>query len=98
MGTPVLATATGKVVAAGWRRGYGRTVEISHGMGVTTRFGHLSEITVRPGQAVARGDVVGRVGNSGRSTGPHLHYEIRVRGTPRNPAQFMKAGQHVFQG
>jgi murein DD-endopeptidase MepM/ murein hydrolase activator NlpD len=98
MGTPVLATATGKVVAAGWRRGYGRTVEISHGLGVTTRFGHLSEITVRPGQAVARGDVVGRVGNSGRSTGPHLHYEIRVRGTPRNPAQFMKAGQHVFQG
>jgi murein DD-endopeptidase MepM/ murein hydrolase activator NlpD len=98
MGTPVLATATGKVVAAGWRRGYGRTVEISHGLGVTTRFGHLSEITVNPGQTVDRGDVIGRVGNSGRSTGPHLHYEIRVRGTPRNPAQFMKAGQHVFQG
>ena len=97
-GTPVLATASGKVVAAGWRRGYGRTVEISHGLGVTTRFGHLSEITVKPGQTVDRGDVVGRVGNSGRSTGSHLHYEIRVRGTPRNPAHFMRAGQHVFQG
>ncbi|WP_299442655.1 M23 family metallopeptidase [uncultured Rhodospira sp.] len=98
MGTPIVATAAGKVVYAGWRRGYGRSVDISHGMGVVTRYGHLSSISRKVGDTVARGDEIGKLGNSGRSTGPHLHYEIRVKGAPRNPAQFMKAGQHVFQG
>ncbi|MBB4284964.1 M23 family metallopeptidase [Roseospira goensis] len=97
-GTPVVAPAAGKVVYAGWRGRYGRTIEISHGLGLTTLYAHLSKITVETGESVSRGDLIGQVGNSGRSTGPHLHYEIRVKGTPRNPAKFMKAGQHVFPG
>ncbi|MBB4267404.1 peptidoglycan DD-metalloendopeptidase family protein [Roseospira visakhapatnamensis] len=97
-GTPVLAPAAGKVVYVGWRRGYGRTIEISHGLGLTTRYGHLSAATVSAGDLVTRGQQVGRIGNTGRSTGSHLHYEIRVNGHPRNPARFIEAGKHVFQG
>jgi murein DD-endopeptidase MepM/ murein hydrolase activator NlpD len=97
-GTQIVAPAAGKVVYAGWRGRYGRTLEISHGMGVTTRYAHMSSFAVKVGDTVTRGDLIGAVGNSGRSTGSHLHYEIRVNGTPRNPATFMKAGQHVFKG
>ncbi|KAA5607110.1 peptidoglycan DD-metalloendopeptidase family protein [Roseospira marina] len=97
-GTPIVAPAAGKVVYAGRRGGYGRTLEISHGMGLLTRYGHLSSIALKVGDSVKRGDVIATVGNSGRSTGSHLHYEIRVNGVPRNPAKFMKAGQHVFKG
>lgn len=84
-GTPVHSTSAGTVRRAGWAGGYGLMVEIDHGEGVQTRFGHLSQIAVQPGQTVSRGDVIGRVGTTGRSTGPHLHFETRVNGSATNP-------------
>ena len=89
-GAQVLATASGKVVIAGWDGGYGRLVEIDHGYGVSTRFAHLKAIKVKVGQHVRRGEVVGLLGNTGRSTGFHLHYETRVNGRPINPVHFWK--------
>ena len=88
-GRTVRAPAGGIVVEAGRVGGLGNTVYISHGYGVTTRYGHLSKIDVKPGQRVARGDSIGRVGNSGRSTGYHLHYEVRVDGRAVNPIAYM---------
>ena len=70
-------------------------VELRHAHGLTTRYGHLSKITVKAGQSVKRGDVIGKVGSTGRSTGPHLHYEVRNKGTARNPQPFMDAGKQV---
>ncbi|MCA1973256.1 MAG: peptidoglycan DD-metalloendopeptidase family protein [Caenispirillum sp.] len=96
--SPVTASAPGKVVYAGWRGRYGRLVEIDHGMGIRTRFGHLAKITVKKGQRVERGDEVGLLGNSGRSTGAHLHYEVLVNGEPHDPLKFIKAGSDVFKG
>lgn len=96
--TPVAASAPGKVVYAGWRGRYGRLVEIDHGMGIRTRFGHLAKITVKKGQRVEAGDEIGLLGNSGRSTGAHLHYEVLVDGEPRDPMMFIKAGSDVFKG
>src|SRR5262249_17788606 len=84
-GEPVRATATGKVTIAGRQGGYGNMVEISHGNGLATRFGHLSEISVKVGQVVRIGEIVGRIGSTGFSTGPHLHYETRVNGQPVDP-------------
>ena len=89
-GSPVLATASGKVVEASWDGGYGRLVEIDHGFGVSTRFAHLKSIKVKLGQHIKRGDIVGYLGNTGRSTGFHLHYETRVNGHPINPVRFWK--------
>ncbi len=89
-GSPVLATASGKVVVAGWDGGYGRLVEIDHGFGVSTRFAHLKAIKVKAGDKVKRGEVVGYLGDTGRSTGYHLHYETRVNGRPINPVRFWK--------
>lgn len=89
---PVVATAPGRVVFAGRRGGYGRMVEIDHGLGVRTRYAHLLRITVRVGQGVSLGSRVGLLGSSGRSTGPHLHYEVLVDGRQRNPQPFLKAG------
>lgn len=89
-GSPVLATASGKVDMAGWDGGYGRLVEINHGFGVKTRFAHLKKIRVKLGQYVKRGAVVGYLGNTGRTTGYHLHYETRVNGHPINPVRFWK--------
>jgi len=89
-GSPVLATASGKVDMAGWDGGYGRVVEINHGFGVKTRFAHLKRIRVKRGQYVKRGQVVGYLGSTGRSTGFHLHYETRVNGHPINPVRFWK--------
>ncbi len=89
-GASVFATAPGQVAFAGWRRGYGRVVEILHGHGIRTRFAHLSAIKVRKGQPVDRGKAVGRLGASGRTTGAHLHYEILIDGVPRNPMDFIK--------
>lgn len=94
-GTPVLATADGQILRAGRAGGYGKLVEIRHAHGLTTRFGHLSKINVKAGQSVKRGDVIGKVGSTGRSTGPHLHYEVRNRGQARNPQPFMDAGKHM---
>lgn len=88
-GQPVLASADGVIVQAGEIGGLGQAVFIAHGFGVTTRYGHMSRIDVRPGQRVKRGDVVGRVGNTGRSTGYHLHYEVRVDGNPVNPLAYI---------
>ncbi|HSS52514.1 MAG TPA: M23 family metallopeptidase, partial [Thermoanaerobaculia bacterium] len=88
-GQPVRASADGIVVEAGEVTGLGQAVYIAHGFGVTTRYGHMSHVDVRPGQRVKRGDVVGRVGNTGRSTGFHLHYEVRVDGDPVNPLAYI---------
>lgn len=95
-GSPIYATADGVVVDAGWENGYGRLVTIRHDFGLETRYGHLSQIRVSVGQRVSRGDRIGDMGNSGRSTGTHLHYEVRVGGTPVNPMTFIKAGRDVF--
>jgi len=91
-GEPVYATAAGKVTVAGWDGGYGRMVEIDHGNGLTTRYGHLSEIDVKVGQTVRIGQVVGKIGSTGRSTGPHLHYETRVKNEAVDPDRFLRAG------
>jgi murein DD-endopeptidase MepM/ murein hydrolase activator NlpD len=88
-GQPVFAAADGLVVLAASTSGYGEAVYLAHGFGVTTRYGHLSEIDVRPGQRVHRGDPIGRVGSTGRSTGSHLHYEVRLDGTPVNPLAYI---------
>ena len=94
-GEPVRATADGKVTAAGWSGGYGRSVDIDHGNGLSTRYGHLSSIDVHVGQVVRTGQLVGKVGSTGRSTGPHLHYETRVRGNAVDPQKFLRAGQRL---
>jgi murein DD-endopeptidase MepM/ murein hydrolase activator NlpD len=91
-GDPVRATAAGKVVSAGWAGGYGRMVEIDHGNGLATRYGHLSAIRVKVGDHVQIGQVVGAVGSTGRSTGPHLHYETRIDGDAVDPQRFLRAG------
>jgi murein DD-endopeptidase MepM/ murein hydrolase activator NlpD len=91
-GEPVRATASGTVTAAGWSGGYGRMVEVEHANGVATRYGHLSEIDVKVGQPIRLGQVVGRLGSTGRSTGPHLHYETRVGGEAVDPEKFLRAG------
>ncbi|QPC44753.1 M23 family metallopeptidase [Kaustia mangrovi] len=95
-GNAILATASGRIVTAGWKGAYGRMVEIRHDNGIATRYAHLGEIAVDEGQYVNRGDVIGRVGSSGRSTGPHLHYETRLEGRPVDPKRFWQA-RHVLQ-
>ncbi len=91
-GDPVRATANGRVVSAGWMGGYGRMVEVDHGNGLATRYGHMSRIRVRVGDLVHIGQVVGDVGSTGRSTGPHLHYETRINGEAVDPQRFLRAG------
>jgi len=91
-GDRALATASGVVVTAGWSGGYGKIVEIRHSSGFSTRYGHLSEILVTVGQKVHIGQTIGRVGSTGRSTGPHLHYETRVDGEAVDPQKFLRAG------
>jgi murein DD-endopeptidase MepM/ murein hydrolase activator NlpD len=98
IGEPIHATAAGTVTIAGWTGGYGKMVEIDHGNGLATRFGHLSEIDVSVGQKIRIGEVVGKLGSTGRSTGPHLHYETRVNGEPVNPQKFLDAGDKLFGG
>jgi murein DD-endopeptidase MepM/ murein hydrolase activator NlpD len=96
IGTPVYSTAEGTVIFAGWSSGYGRLIKIQHENGIETRFGHLNAIRVEVGQRVSRGDRIGDMGNSGRSTGPHLHYEIRVNGEPLDPMIYIGAGEDVL--
>ena len=91
-GDPVRATANGVVETAGWNGGYGKMVEVDHGNGFSTRYGHMSEIEVKVGQKIKIGQVVGRVGSTGRSTGPHLHYETRIDGDAVDPQKFLRAG------
>jgi murein DD-endopeptidase MepM/ murein hydrolase activator NlpD len=97
-GDPVRATANGKVVSSGWTGGYGRMVEIDHGNGLSTRYGHLSEISVKVGDLIKIGQVIGAVGSTGRSTGPHLHYETRIDGEAVDPQKFLRAGVRLSAG
>jgi murein DD-endopeptidase MepM/ murein hydrolase activator NlpD len=97
-GEPIHATAAGTVTVAGWTGGYGKLVEIDHGNGLATRYGHLSEIDVAVGDKIRIGQVVGKLGSTGRSTGPHLHYETRVNGEAVNPQKFLDAGDKIFGG
>jgi murein DD-endopeptidase MepM/ murein hydrolase activator NlpD len=97
-GDPVRATANGKVVSSGWAGGYGRMVEVDHGNGLSTRYGHLSEINVRVGDSIKIGQVIGAVGSTGRSTGPHLHYETRIDGEAVDPQKFLRAGVRLSAG
>lgn len=92
-GSPVKSTGAGKVIAAEYSGGYGNMVEIDHGNGITTRYGHMSAILVSEGQTVAAGTIIGRVGTTGRSTGPHLHYETRIEEEAVDPHRFIRAGQ-----
>jgi murein DD-endopeptidase MepM/ murein hydrolase activator NlpD len=96
--SPILATAPGIVVTVGWSGNYGRMVEIDHGMGVRTRYGHLRRTVVKKGQRVELRQKIGEMGTSGRSTGTHLHYEVLVGGQPRNPMKFLQAGEYVLKG
>jgi murein DD-endopeptidase MepM/ murein hydrolase activator NlpD len=89
-GQPVIAPADGLVLFADQLGGYGRAIALDHGHGIVTRYGHLSSFAVAPGQLVHRGDVIGYVGLSGRSTGPHLHYEVRINDTPVNPYKYLR--------
>jgi murein DD-endopeptidase MepM/ murein hydrolase activator NlpD len=89
MGAPVVATASGTVTIACSQNGYGNVVYIDHGNGLSTRYGHLSHIDATVGQRIARGEVLGRVGSTGRSTGPHLHYEVRINNEPVNPRPYL---------
>jgi murein DD-endopeptidase MepM/ murein hydrolase activator NlpD len=97
-GDPVRATANGKVASSGWAGGYGRMVEIDHGNGLSTRYGHLSEISVKVGDTIKIGQVIGAVGSTGRSTGPHLHYETRIDGDAVDPQKFLRAGVRLSAG
>ena len=96
VGTPLFATGDGVVTHAGWLSGYGRLVKIQHEFGIETRYAHMSRIRVKVGQRVSRGDRIGDMGASGRVTGPHLHYEVRVGGQAVNPMIYIKAGKDVF--
>lgn len=91
-GDAVVAAATGKVIFVGWQNGYGQLVVIDHGGGLTTRYGHLSQSEITEGQTVERSQLIGRVGSTGRSTGPHLHYEIRLNDEPVNPLPYLVSG------
>ncbi|MBO9665827.1 MAG: M23 family metallopeptidase [Bdellovibrio sp.] len=88
-GSPIYAPADGVVIFASYDEGYGKLVSIDHGFGVTTRFGHMSQIYVQVGQRINKWDVIGAVGNTGRSTGPHCHYEVRINGTPVDPINYI---------
>ncbi|MER9421046.1 peptidoglycan DD-metalloendopeptidase family protein [Mesorhizobium sp. M0317] len=97
VGMAAKVTAAGIVTKAGWNGGYGRMVEVDHGNGFATRYGHLSEIDVAVGQKLAAGDIIGKTGSSGRSTGPHLHYEVRHNGEAIDPLRFLTVGKKVEQ-
>jgi murein DD-endopeptidase MepM/ murein hydrolase activator NlpD len=96
-GTPVLAAADGVILSAGWDGDFGKLIEVDHGGGLTTRYAHLSRMDVKPGSVVKRGERIGAVGNTGRSTGPHLHFEVRMAGVAQNPAQFLAQGEEYAQ-
>jgi murein DD-endopeptidase MepM/ murein hydrolase activator NlpD len=96
IGTPVYATAAGKVHFTGWHYGLGKLVIIDHGYAYRTHYGHLNKIKVRKGQKVERGDVIGGVGNTGYSTGPHLHYEVHYQNKPVNPRDYILSENYIF--
>ncbi len=89
LGTPIKATAAGVIIYSGWKSQYGKTVTIDHGYGYLTRYAHMSKIIAKNGQRIKRGEIIGNVGSTGRSTGPHLHYEVRVNGLPVDPKKYL---------
>ncbi|MFM6854970.1 MAG: M23 family metallopeptidase, partial [Sphingopyxis sp.] len=95
--SPIRAAAAGRVSFVGGQSGYGNVVEIDHGHGIMTRYAHLAGFTATPGQAVVPGQQIGRMGSSGRSTGTHLHFEVRVNGTAVNPRRFLEVNSDVLQ-
>ena len=97
IGAPIYAAASGVVSFAGVRSGYGNCIEVDHGNGLMTRYAHMSAFRAAIGQPVAAGDLIGAIGNSGRSTGPHLHFEVRINDRPVNPRPFLEASSHVSQ-
>lgn len=96
-GAPIVSAGSGTVVSAGWNGGYGRMVEIDHGRGLTTRYAHMSSIVVQEGDRVEKDSIIGRVGSTGRSTGPHLHFEVRRGGSAVDPRPFLRAGRVVAE-
>lgn len=92
-GTPVVAAADGMVLSAAYQSDFGNMIEVDHGDGLTTRYAHLSRMNVKPGRLVKRGEALGAVGTTGRTTGPHLHFEVRMLGAAQNPAHFLKQGE-----
>ena len=97
LGTPIYATADGVVSTAGYNSGgYGNLIKVDHGKGIETRYGHLSSMAVQAGQRVTRGQLIGRMGSTGRSTGSHLHYEVRIDGRAVNPIPFMKSNDYLL--
>ena len=96
LGTPIYATADAIVGRAEWANGYGNLIELNHGRGIQTRYGHLSRSSVQPGQRVKRGDLIGYMGSTGRSTGSHLHYEVRIDGKAVNPVPFMQSNDYLL--
>lgn len=96
-GQPILAAANGKVTYAGQRSGYGKVIEVTHGHGMMTRYAHLSGFNAKVGQKVGRGEQIGRMGSTGRSTGTHLHFEVRMNGQPINPRRFLEAKADVLE-
>jgi murein DD-endopeptidase MepM/ murein hydrolase activator NlpD len=96
-GTPVLAAADGVILSAGWDGDFGKLIEVDHGGGLTTRYAHLSRMDVKAGAVIKRGELLGAVGTTGRSTGPHLHFEVRMLGVAQNPAQFLALGEEYAQ-
>jgi murein DD-endopeptidase MepM/ murein hydrolase activator NlpD len=90
LGTPVYATADGVIQRSGWASGYGNLVEINHGNGLETRYGHLSKLIAQPNERVRRGQLIGLMGSTGRSTGSHLHYEVRIAGSAVNPMPYIE--------
>ena len=97
IGSPIFAAAEGRVTFAGWRSGYGQAIEITHGNGMLTRYAHLSRIGVKVGQEVDAGDTIGGLGSTGRSTGPHLHFEVRINDRAINPRPFLEAAPDVLK-
>jgi len=97
IGTPIYAAAKGVVSFAGVKQGYGNCVEIDHGNGLITRYAHMSRFGARVGQQIKAGNVIGAIGSTGRSTGPHLHFEVRINDRPVNPRPFLEAAPHVFE-
>jgi murein DD-endopeptidase MepM/ murein hydrolase activator NlpD len=94
-GTPIYATADGVVDRAEWFGGYGNMVDIDHGKGIATRYGHMSRIVAHAGEHVRRGELIGYVGSTGRSTGSHLHYEVRIDGHAVNPIPFLQSANYI---
>lgn len=95
LGTPIYATADGMAEHAGWMNGYGNLIRLGHGGGLETRYGHMSALAVSPGDRVRKGQLIGYMGSTGRSTGSHLHYEVRIDGSPVNPMPFLASSDYM---